>query len=132
MLNKSGSLSPHTIISCGIKLLRILRIVLLKILTFSLTIAFENALSQLNYLMARSGRYLANKVEDIQYVSSIFQKLSGDEKLSIKVNKRWWSIWYGCRFFNYLLLTKLRCCIFNCISFVTGFFMAIPNFWFGI
>ena len=88
LLNQGGSLSLHTIISCGIKLLRILRIVLLKILTFSLTIAFENALSQLNYLMARSGRYLANKVEDIQYVSSIFQKLSGDEKLSIKVNKR--------------------------------------------
>ena len=53
LLNQGGSLSLHTIVSCGIKLLRILRIVLLKISTFSLTFVFENALSQLNSLMAR-------------------------------------------------------------------------------
>ena len=31
-----------------------------------------------------------------------------------------------CRFFNYLLQTKLCCYIFDCISFVIGFVMTIP------
>ena len=51
LLNQGGSLSLHTIVSCGIKLLRILRtVLLLKISTFSLTFVFENAPSQLNSL----------------------------------------------------------------------------------
>ena len=53
LLNQGGFLSSHTIISRGIKLLRILRIVLLKISISSLILVFENALSQLNSLMAR-------------------------------------------------------------------------------
>ena len=53
LLNQDGSLSLHAIVSCGIKSLRILRIVLLKISTFSVTIVIENVLSQLNSLMAR-------------------------------------------------------------------------------
>ena len=64
-----------------------LRIDLLKISTFSLTLLFENALSQLNSLMALmalclllcSARSRVSKVEDIQYVSSVLQKLSDDD-----------------------------------------------------
>ena len=49
-----------------------------------------------------------------------------------QVNTRWWSIWYVCRFFNYLLQTKFCCYIFDYISFETGFVMTIPIFWFSI
>ena len=72
------------------KVTKNLRIVLLKISTFSLTLVFENALSQLNSLMTRlispclllcSARSLVKKVMDIQYESSILQKLSGDDNL---------------------------------------------------
>ena len=45
LLNRGGSLRLHINISCGAKLLRILKIVLLKSLTFSLTLMFEKALS---------------------------------------------------------------------------------------
>ena len=45
LLNQGGSLSVHAIVSCGIKSLRTLKIVLLKILTFSLIFVLENALS---------------------------------------------------------------------------------------
>ena len=52
LLNHGESLSSHANISCGMKLLRIFRIVLLKMLTFSLTLVFEKALVQLNSLIA--------------------------------------------------------------------------------
>ena len=45
-------LSLHVNISCGVKLLNILRIVLLKMLTFSWTLVFEKANVQLNPLIA--------------------------------------------------------------------------------
>ena len=45
-------LSLHVNISCGVKLLNILRIVLLKMLTFSWTLVFEKDISQLNPLIA--------------------------------------------------------------------------------
>ena len=44
LLNHGGSLSSHTTNLCGIKLLRIVRIVLLKMFTFSLMLVFKKAL----------------------------------------------------------------------------------------
>ena len=52
LLNHGGSLSSHTIFSWGIKLLRMLRMVLLKITTFSVTLVFKKALCQLNSSIA--------------------------------------------------------------------------------
>ena len=46
LLNHGGSLSSHTIVSWGIKLLRMLRTVLLKITTSSLKLLFKKALCQ--------------------------------------------------------------------------------------
>ena len=52
LFNYGGSLSSHVNISCGLKLAGVLRIVLLKILTFSMTLVFEKALALLNSLIA--------------------------------------------------------------------------------
>ena len=53
LLNHGGSLSSHTTNLCRMTLLRIFRIVLLKMSTFSLTMVFKKAQSQLNSLIAR-------------------------------------------------------------------------------
>ena len=52
-LNQSGSLSLHTTVSWGIKLLRMFKTVLLNIATFSLTFVFEKAFSQSNIAKER-------------------------------------------------------------------------------
>ena len=52
LLNHGGPLSLHTIVSWGINLLRMLRTVLLKITTFSLTLVFKKALCQSNFSTA--------------------------------------------------------------------------------
>ena len=52
LFNHGGSLSSHVNISCGLKLAGVLRIVLLKILTFSMTLVFEKTLALLNSLIA--------------------------------------------------------------------------------
>ena len=52
-LNHGGSLSSYIMGLCGIQLLRMLKIVLLKRETFSLILAFEKAFSQLKLLIAR-------------------------------------------------------------------------------
>ena len=51
-LNHGGSLLSPVNILCGTKLLRILRIVLLKMLTFSFEKSLEKARAQLNSLIA--------------------------------------------------------------------------------
>ena len=51
-LNCGRSLLSHVNISCGMKLLRIFGIMVLKRLTFSLTLLFEKGLVQLNLLIA--------------------------------------------------------------------------------
>ena len=52
LVENCGSLSSHITTSCGVALLRILRIVLLKMSTFSLMLVFKKALCQLNSLIA--------------------------------------------------------------------------------
>ena len=52
LLNYSGSLSLRKIVSCGIKLLIMLKAFLAKIPTFSSTVVFKMALCQLNVLIA--------------------------------------------------------------------------------
>ena len=51
-LNRGRSLLSHVNISCGMKLHRIFRIVVLKRLIFLLTLLFEKGLIQLNLLIA--------------------------------------------------------------------------------
>ena len=81
-MNHGGSLSSHVNISCGMKLLKILRIVLLKILTFSLTLVFEKALAQLKPLIALQ-------------ISSILASLYIIPKLNLAYTIWWWQ--FGCR-----------------------------------
>ena len=71
-------MSLHKIVSCGIKLLIMLKIVLVKIPTFSSIVVFKKALCQLNLLIALfissvlasfSAKTPANKVEGNKFVS---------------------------------------------------------------
>ena len=71
-------MSLHKIVSCGIKLLIMLKTVLVKIPTFSSIVVFKKALCQLNLLIALfissvlasfSAKPLANKVEGNKFVS---------------------------------------------------------------
>ena len=48
LLSRGGFLSLHKIVSCGIKLLIMLKTVLMKIPTFSSTVVFKKALCRLN------------------------------------------------------------------------------------
>ena len=77
-LNHGGSLSSHNMVSCGIKLLRTLRIDLLEIHTFSLTFVFEKALSQLkssDALLMRSSCEVAFSIELLsKLVSSLLYR----------------------------------------------------------